>query len=181
MINMLKKTGQLEKTLILFMSDHGELLGDHGLLYKGCRFFDSLVRVPLIFSLPGVTAENLITDALVELVDIPETLLELAGIPIPNRMQGKSLVGLLKNETDTHKTMVVSEYHDAIGFTGSEGSHGTMSYDGKHKLCLYHGHDVIELYDMENDPEEKHNIWYDPETSSEKKVQLLKQHIIKDR
>ena len=49
------QTGQRENTAIVFTSDHGEMLGDHGLLYKGCRFYEGLVRVPLIFSWPGAS------------------------------------------------------------------------------------------------------------------------------
>ncbi|MCB1999292.1 MAG: sulfatase-like hydrolase/transferase, partial [Rhodoferax sp.] len=49
----LRDTGQLENTIVVYMSDHGEMLGDHGLILKGCRFFDGLVRVPLILSWPG--------------------------------------------------------------------------------------------------------------------------------
>ena len=77
-----------KNTLIIFMSDHGEMLGDHGLVAKGCRFYEGLVRVPLIFSWPGQIESGLVSDALVELIDIAPTLLELAGVPKPARMQG---------------------------------------------------------------------------------------------
>ena len=87
-LETLEETGQRERTMIIFTSDHGEMLGDHGLIQKGCRFYEGLVRVPLIFSLPGHFESGLRSDALVGLLDKTPTLLELAGLEIPDRMQG---------------------------------------------------------------------------------------------
>ena len=88
MIQALEESGQRENTLVIFTSDHGELLGDHQLVGKGCRFYECLVRVPLICSWPGRVQEGRVCDALVELMDIAPTLLELAEVPAPERMQG---------------------------------------------------------------------------------------------
>lgn len=183
-IDHLEATGQLDNTLVVFHSDHGEMLGDHGLLYKGCRFFEGLVHVPMIVSGPGLQ-QNLRSDALVELVDIAPTLLDAANIDIPASMQGSSLLPLLSGEVDIgqHKPHVFCEYHDAMaaGTVNTEGrdfdaSHGTMYFDGHHKLCVYHGHDVGELYDLETDPNEFDNLWNDPSYQS-LKLQLMKRHL----
>lgn len=183
-IDHLAAIGQLENTVILFHSDHGEMLGDHGLLYKGCRFFEGLVHVPMIVSGPGIQA-NRRSDALVELVDIAPTLLEAAKIDIPHYMQGKSLLPLLSGETelDHHKDRVFCEYHDAMaaGTVNTEerdfdASHGTMYFDGRYKLCLYHGHDIGELYDLKTDPDEFDNLWDEP-AHKDLKLTLLKNHI----
>ena len=69
----LEASGQRDDTVIVFTSDHGEMLGDHGLLYKGCRFYEGLVRVPLVFSWPGRIRRDLRTEALVELIDLSAT------------------------------------------------------------------------------------------------------------
>ena len=69
-LGCLDQTGQRKDTVIIFTSDHGEALGDHGLVYKGCRFYEGLVRVPLIFNWPGHIETGLQSEALVELVDI---------------------------------------------------------------------------------------------------------------
>ena len=98
-LDMLERTGQRENTVIVFMSDHGEALGDHGLAHKGCRFFDGLTRVPLIISWPGHLESDLRSDALVELLDVAPTLMELAGLPTPPEMQGRSLVPILSGRT----------------------------------------------------------------------------------
>ena len=163
----LDETGQLENTAIIFTSDHGESLGDHGLLEKGCRFYEGLVRIPLIFRWPGRFAANLQSDALVELLDLTATLLELAGLPQPEYQQGRSLMPILRGEADPHqlREFVRSEYFDALDsyFTGGSGTFATMYRDRRHKLCVYHGHDVGELYDLEADPWEFENLWDSPE------------------
>ncbi|MEJ7640096.1 MAG: sulfatase-like hydrolase/transferase [Singulisphaera sp.] len=95
LLDMLERSGQREETLILFMSDHGEMLGDHGFYLKGPFFYEPAVRVPLMVSWPGVVREARRTPALVELVDLAPTLLEAAGLPPHPGMQGRSLWPLL--------------------------------------------------------------------------------------
>ena len=115
-LDHLEQSQQRENTAIVFTSDHGEMLGDHGLLYKGCRFYEGLVRVPLIFSWPGQFQSGLQSHALVELLDKSATLLELAGVPLPDYFQGKSLLPILRAETcsDYHRDFVRCEYYDAL-------------------------------------------------------------------
>ena len=71
-----------------------------GLIQKGCRFYEGLVRVPLIFAWQGEFASGLKSDALVELVDKAPTLLELAGLPVPEQMHGRSLLPILRGEAE---------------------------------------------------------------------------------
>ena len=164
----LEETGQLDNTLIVFTSDHGEMLGDHGLTGKGCRFYEGLVRVPLIFWYPGKLEENLESTALVELVDIVPTLLELTGLPVPERIQGKSLMPILSGQKspDHHRDFVRCEFYDAL-YPGARGDYdsafGTMIKTDRFKLSLYHGHQQGELFDLQSDPEEYFNLWDDPE------------------
>ena len=96
LLDALEAAGQAERTVVIFTSDHGESAGDHGLLQKGCRFFDGLTRVPLIWRWPNRFAAGLRSDALVELTDIAPTLLEIAGLPVPEETQGRSLLPLLQ-------------------------------------------------------------------------------------
>ena len=112
----LERTGQRDNTVIIFTSDHGESLGDHGLLWKGCRFYEGLVRVPLIFSHPGHMKEDLRSDALVELVDMSATMLDLGGVDLPEAFQGRSLLPILTGESNPryHRSFVRSEYYDAV-------------------------------------------------------------------
>ena len=177
-LDVLDQTGQRENTVIIFTSDHGESLGDHGLLEKGCRFYEGLVRVPLIFSWPGKLAANLRSDALVELLDKTATILDLAGVAQPDYMQGKSLLPILTDESspDEHRDFVRCEYFDALDpyFTGGDGTFATMYRDRRHKLSVYHGHNTGELYALDVDPWEFNNLWDDP-GSQELKRDLLHQ------
>ncbi len=162
----LDETGQRDNTLIIFTSDHGESLGDHGLMYKGCRFYEGLVRVPLIISWPQRFARNKQSDALVEMLDLSATLLDLAGVEEPEYLQGTSLRPLLTGESGgpDHREFVRCEYFDALDphFTGGSGTFATMHRTRRHKLCVYHGKGVGELFDLENDPWEHDNLWENP-------------------
>jgi arylsulfatase len=165
LVDYLDHKGELENTIIIFHSDHGEQLGDHGLLYKGCRFFEGLVHVPLIISWKGKIQPGRVSKALVELVDIAPTVLDAAEIDIPYYMQGKTLMPLLRGESDlhSHKDSVVTEFNDALGSAQfSLPTHATMNFDGRYKTIVYHGHGFGELFDLENDPGEFINLWDDP-------------------
>ncbi len=179
LLEHLKSTGQAENTVIIFTSDHGETLGDHGLLYKGCRFYEGLVRVPLIFHWPGHIAENVQSPALVELLDMSATLLDLAGVEIPEQHQGKSLLPILKGDSDPahHRDFARCEYFDALApffLKGATGTFATMHRTPTHKLVMYHSLGKGELYDLEKDPEEHTNLWSDPD-SAELKARLMEE------
>jgi arylsulfatase A-like enzyme len=168
MLDALEHTQQRENTIVIFMSDHGEMLGDHGLLAKGCRFYEGLVRVPLIISWAGHFASGVVSDALVELTDIAPTLLEVAGTPAPERMQGRSLAPILSGTADphTHRDSVRCEYYralnpDAPGREEFTGTYATMIRDRRYKLAAYHDRDVGELFDLQADPGEFENRWED--------------------
>ncbi len=158
-LDVLDETGQRENTVIIFTSDHGEMLGDHGLIQKGCRFYEGLVRVPLIFSCPDNFESGLKSEALVELVDKVPTLLELAGLSVPDEMHGRSLLPILKGESNAkhHRDFVRCEYYDALD--SRDHSYATMYRDKRYKLVVYHGHEEGELYDLVEDPDEFNNLW----------------------
>jgi arylsulfatase len=166
-LSALDESGQRDNTVIIFTSDHGEALGDHGLMFKGCRFYEGLVRVPLIFSWPSMFECGLTSDALVELLDMTSTLMELCGLECPNYMQGQSLMRILRGQADPSqlRTSVRSEYFDALDpeFTGGSGTFGTMYRTRSHKLCMYHDKKLGELYDLENDPWEFDDLWDSPD------------------
>ena len=166
LLKALDDAGERDNTVVIFTSDHGEALGDHGLMFKGCRFYEGLVRVPLIFSWPREFRGGLISEALVELLDLTSTLMELAGLPCPDYMQGKSLLPILRGEADpSHfRDFVRSEYFDALDphFTGGTGTFGTMYRTPKYKLCMYHDKNLGELYDLQSDPWEFDDLWDSP-------------------
>ena len=158
----LEDTGQIDDTIVIFTSDHGDMLGDHGLLYKGCRFNEGLVRVPLIWSCPGRFESDLRSPGLVELTDITPTLLDLTGLEIPAHMQGRSFKGVLTGDaaSDRFRDHVRCEYYNAADYPYMGNDQiATMYRNERYKIAVYHGHEVGELYDLEEDPGEFRNLW----------------------
>ena len=159
MLAALDESGQREDTIVIFTSDHGEALGDHGLIQKGCRFYEGLARVPLIWSWRGEFEADARSPALVELTDIAPTLLDICGLPIPGYMSGRSLLPILsgRQPPEQHRDYVRCEYMDALDLP--DGTVATMYFDGRYKLVCYHNHNLGELYDLEADPQELTDLW----------------------
>jgi arylsulfatase len=161
LIEALTASGQLENTIVIFMSDHGEMLGDHGIYLKGPHFYEPAIRVPLIVSCPGLIKQQE-SSALVELVDLAPTLLEAVGLPQYEGMQGRSLWPILTGEKEAnhHRDSVYCEHYGTTHHApDQESAYATMIRTREHKLTLFHGKKHGELYDLERDPNETHNLW----------------------
>ena len=158
MIEALRDTDQLDNTLVIFMSDHGEMLGDHGIYLKGPHFYEQLVRVPLVLRWPARCQRDLRADGLVELIDLAPTLLDAAGVPVPLAMQGRSLLPILSGEADPdhHRDHVFSEYYNS--WTHKD-AYSTMLRTSDSKIIVHHGSEPGELYDLASDPDEFDNLW----------------------
>lgn len=144
MLNALEERDMLENTYIIYSSDHGEMLGDHGLYTKSLAYEASL-RVPLIVAGPGIEP-NCTSDTLVELIDLNPTICEMAGVPVLENIDGKSITPILHGETETHRSETVSRL---ISFS--------CIRTHTHKL-IENRDGFIELYNLEDDPEELSNI-----------------------
>jgi arylsulfatase len=171
MLQVLEETGQADNTIVIFMSDHGEMLGDHGIYLKGPYFYDCLTRVPLMIRWPGRFKQGTKVDALVELVDLAPTLLEAAGIPVSSGMQGRSLMPLLMGQTSEHRDSVYIEYLDAnaaYAIPPMLSSVRTREW----KLTLCDKPRSGELYDLQKDPGEFTNLWNDPHHKDAQEVML---------
>ena len=178
MLDALERTGQRENTMVIYTSDHGELLGDHGIYLKGPFFYDCSVRVPLIVSMPGSVRPGT-SDALVELLDLPQTILDAADITHHPGMMGRSLWPLLTGDTplDAHREDVYCEFYTSCeGHNGSseEPAYATMVRTKSRKLVLAHGHRTGELYDLGADPGEHRNLWDDPDAADIKTELLIR-------
>lgn len=175
-LNELKNSNQSEHTIVIFMSDHGEMLGDHGLIQKGCRFYEGLVRVPLILNWPGTFPEGIVSNGLVELIDLAPTLMEISGNSVPDWMQGNSLLPIATGVSNPnhHHDSVLCEYFDALDEPNS--SRATMYRDQRYKIVIYHNHGLGELYDLEQDPNEFKNLWNDPTSAALKSDLVLKSY-----
>ena len=162
LLDYLDETGQRENTIIIFMSDHGEMLGDHGLVLKGCRFYEGLTRVPLMISWPP-RIQPQVSNELIELLDIAPTLYELLGLEVPPWVQGRSLANLITGGTPAgpHRDFVRCEHYAATNYP--DKTHATMLRDRRWKLVVYHQKNICELYDLEADPWEHHDLSQDPD------------------
>ena len=161
MVETLRRTGQLDNTIVIYMSDHGEMLGDHGLYLKGPYFYEPAVRVPLIISYPDTITPRTST-ALVELADLAQTLLDAAGLPHHRGMQGRSLWPLLRGHSDIHREDVYCEYYNAKPSSADKSTQTTMVRTSRHKLTVDHTNNTGELYDLAADPNESRNMWHKP-------------------
>jgi arylsulfatase A-like enzyme len=164
MLDYLEDSGEAENTIVIFMSDHGEMLGDHGIYLKGPYMYDAVTRVPLVVSFPARYRGGIKNDALVELVDLAPTLMEAAGLEIPRGMQGKSLDSLCRGmaEWEDHRQNVYCEYFNAMPEHRNPLPFLASVRDREYKVVVYADAEYGELYDLTQDPGEHHNLWNHP-------------------
>jgi arylsulfatase A-like enzyme len=146
-LDALKETGQLENTVIIFASDHGDHLGDHNLIGKG-DFYQSSIKVPLLVRLPGATG-GAVCDDLVSIEDITATLLQLGGCPLPDYLDSIPL--------PLPSSPLQSPRQSIFGFLAN----GCMHFDGEWKLVKYTSGATL-LFNLLEDPKEQHNRIDDP-------------------
>lgn len=161
-LEVLEQRGMTEDTYILFTSDHGELLGDHGLLHKGPPPYRQLTEVSMLLKGPGVP-ENRTSSALTNHVDLAPTLLDLCGVGFdPEYFDGMSMRPLISEQCDTVRRRDFGEYHPSAK---AELYNQTIRTD-RWRLTLYPAKSEWgELFDLESDPCERRNIFHEPEMS----------------
>jgi arylsulfatase A-like enzyme len=164
-IETLRELDVLDNTLVIFVSDHGDMLGDHDLMVKGAFFYDAGVRVPLILRWPTRIPRGTVTDTIVQPHQIARTVLEAAGIDEPFG-SGETLFEELEQAGASRESAgtAVCLYRNAgIGEEGDYWDpplHATMLRRGDYKLSVYHQDPGAgELYDLRSDPQELHNLW----------------------
>jgi arylsulfatase A-like enzyme len=143
-LDHLRESGLEDRTLVIFNADHGEMLGDHGLLYKGGYMYDEVVRIPLILRAPGKVAAGKRVKALAEQIDLAPTVLELLGLKKPAGMQGQSLL------SPKPRRAVHSEFANI-----------KMLRTEEWKLVHYLHAPYGELYNLREDPHELENLYDD--------------------
>jgi choline-sulfatase len=143
-LTALERRGMLDNTYILFSSDHGEMIGDHGAFGKTMAY-EASAHVPLIVAGPGI-AGGRVSDALIELIDLNATAGELAGLAPAAPMDSQSFAGLLRGERNAHRSEAISS-----------GQFYRSIRNERYKLIDNIG-DMKELFDLANDPYELHNL-----------------------
>lgn len=157
LIKTLEGCGQLDNTIIIFTSDHGEMHGHHGLWGKGLTAYEDCQRVPLLVWNPGRIKRRGTIDALANLVDLPSTLLSLCGLEVPPGMQGRDLSPILLGEADHVRDATLIECRPTAGTLYQQ-----TLVTARHKLVVYRDTIEGELYDLESDPDQARNLWNEP-------------------
>jgi arylsulfatase A-like enzyme len=170
----LEKSGLADNTIVIFSSDHGDLMGDHGLLFKGPCPFNGVLQLPLIWKVPGLTKPG-VSNSLVSSIDIPKTILSILGIKEryhPPDMQGYNISSILVDPKTKVRDCCFIENDEEIGPLNSRLRH-LVTED--YKLTIYEGEaNFGDIYDRKNDPNELHNLWFEPEFK-EKRFELVNQ------
>ncbi|MGB0372705.1 MAG: sulfatase family protein [Opitutales bacterium] len=157
----LEDMGLADNTIVVYSSDQGFYLGEHGWFDK--RFmYDESFRTPLVAVWPGKTPEGSETRGLVSNLDFAQTFLEIGGVAEPEDMQGRSLVPFLKGEDPQNwREGLYYHYYEFPGPHSVKRHEG--AYDGRYKLMHFYDIDEWEFYDLKNDPQEMQNQYSNPE------------------
>ena len=148
--------GLAASTLVLYMSDNGFMLGEHGLIDKRQAYEES-IRIPMLAYAPGFVPAGAKLTGMVRNIDIAPTVLELAGVPKPDAMDGRSVLSVLRGEASASEEELLYEYYWEYAFPHTPTVFALR--DGRYKYIYYHGvWDTNELYDLETDPAERFNL-----------------------
>ena len=174
-LDYLEQSGLAKNTVVIYSSDQGFYLGDHGWFDKRWMYEESL-KMPLIVRWPGVTAPGSENRDLVQNLDFAETFLDMAGAPQPDDMQGRSIVPLLEGQTpDDWRKSAYYHYYEFPGWHDVRRHYGVRT--ACHKLVHYYNIGEWELFDLEKDPDELRSVYDDPayaEVVSELKAELVR-------
>ncbi len=163
-LDCLKEMGQADATLMLYMGDNGFCFGEHGLIDKR-HMYESSLRVPLLAYCPEVIKPGTKVTQLVQNIDIAPTILETAGARPPEYMDGRSILPLLAGKDVPWRDAVFYEYYWEANFPHTPTTFGVRT--DRYKFIHYHGvWEPDELYDVQNDPDERHNLIDRPEHKS---------------
>jgi arylsulfatase A-like enzyme len=171
----LDRNGLARNTIVIYTSDQGFFLGDHGLFDKRFMYEESL-RMPFLVRWPAAIKGGTTATAMALNVDFAPTFLDAAGVSVPAEMQGRSLMPVFRGRTPAgwRTSMYYRYYHDP-------GDHNTRAHYGvrtqTHKLIYYWKKDQWELFDLVNDPRELHNLYGEPgheQITASLKAELLR-------
>ncbi|WP_214631204.1 sulfatase family protein [Paenibacillus agaridevorans] len=181
-IDRLKELELYDDALIIFTSDHGSMMGEHGFIEKWGHMYEPVVRIPLLVKLPKNYNSGLRLDTFAEIIDLLPTVLDAAGIEIPEEVQGMSLMPVCRGERTVHRTEAHSQYfcgsihvepalmirdHDfkLTVYPEQESIHEKLYGDHYLKYSAFFDQPLVEgeLYDLRNDPYEERNLFGDPD------------------
>ena len=168
-LSALDRLGIAESTLVLFTTDHGHFLGQHGLVAKGAFHYEDMVKIPMLARFPGRIPAGTVSRALQSQVDFAPTFLAAAGLDVPGAMQGVDQLDVWQGGSDSARDHVVVENrHEPTKV------HLRTYVDERYKITVYRDADYGELFDLVEDPGEVRNLWSDPASAALKSRLLLK-------
>ncbi len=153
LFDRMRRDGDWENTIIILTGDHGYQLGENGMWGKA-TLFEAAAKVPLIVRVPGLADRGALSDALVELTDLFPTLCDLCGVPEPHAMQGESLRPVLEDPSATLRDAAYTIFRHG----GRPDRTGRSIRTDRHRYTEWGGPDQRELYDLEHDPDQHHNL-----------------------
>ncbi|WP_019536146.1 sulfatase family protein [Paenibacillus ginsengihumi] len=168
-LDKLDELGLAEDTIVVFTTDHGHFFGQHGLQAKGGFHYEDLIKIPMIVRYPSRVPAGLTSDAIQSLVDLAPTFLSLCGIPVPPAMTGVDQSGVwlgVKSKARDHA--IVEFRHEPTTI------HQKTYVDERYKITVYYNQTYGEIFDLQEDPHELHNLWDEPAYASLKTELLLK-------
>ena len=165
-LETLDRLALAEDTIVVFCTDHGHFLGQHGLTAKAIHMYEDLLRVPLIVRWPGSVPSGLVSQAIQNLVDITPTFLAAAGLEAPTTMTGVDQLDTWAGG-DPARTWSITENHH-----GTHRCHMRTYVNERYKITVYRQGDAGELFDLDADGGEVNNLWNDPDAAALKSRML---------
>lgn len=168
-LDKLDELGLTDNTIIVFTTDHGHFFGQHGLQAKGGFHYEDLIKLPFIVRYPGEVPAGRTSSAIQSLVDLAPTFLSLCGQPVPHAMTGVDQSAVWKGDAESARNHAICEFrHEATTI------HQKTYVDERYKITVYYNQPYGEIFDLQNDPNELHNLWDDPSYTSLKLELMLK-------
>jgi uncharacterized sulfatase len=168
-VDHLDELGLAEDTLICLTTDHGDFMGQHGLIAKAIHHYEDLLKIPLVVRMPGTVPAGIRSDSLQSLVDLPQTFLHIAGLPVPRTMAGIDETAVFTGESHTIRDHVIVENRH------QPTTMNIRTYiNERYKISIHYNRSYGELYDLKNDPDEYVNLWDIPAHQDLKYELLLK-------
>lgn len=183
-MDALRASGADANTVVVFTSDHGDLMGDHGIVLKGPLHYQSLIRVPLIWREPGRAGDaGLVRSDLASSIDLPAAILNRAGVAPLNGMQGRPLFTPAGQTLPTERDAVLVEENQQRAYLGFDKPVRVRTLvSDTHRLSVFAEGSWGELYDLKADPHELENLWDSPQAEAlklrllQRLIQLLIEH-----
>ena len=161
-LDTLDRQGIAENTLVLFTTDHGHFLGQHGLTAKAIHHYEDLLRVPWIVRWPGRVAEGSVSQAIQNHVDLSPSFLAAAGLEIPRHMTGLNQLPTWSGGEAARTWSITENHHTKTNF------HMHTYVNDRYKITVYRKWECGELFDLVEDPGEVHNLWDEPSAAGVK-------------